>query len=194
MRKYLYIMVCILACFISACSLNKNVFNSESEYMDIIDSGKYYRIYKMDITNVCYNIYDSNGKIVLSEITDRPLSINMLSQDIVDIETGMGSGIATHKYYEPYRNVFSKEFSYVLANSGKLVAYIDVPTEHPFENRMVVVQNIFDSDVFYKEYQLDFADIDTPVVEAEFSNDGKTLKLTYLSGDDLAEVTEIFDL
>jgi len=51
---------------------------NESEQTEIIDSGAYYRIYKGNINRVCYNIYNSEGEIVLSEKTDRPLEINMI--------------------------------------------------------------------------------------------------------------------
>ena len=56
-------MVCVLLCFISACS----TYNIDSEQTGIIDSGAYYRIYKGDNNQVCYDIYNPDGKIVLSE-------------------------------------------------------------------------------------------------------------------------------
>jgi len=78
MKKYLYLLVCVLFCFISACSTYNNTVINESEQTEIIDSGAYYRIYKGNINRVCYNIYNSEGEIVLSEKTDRPLEINMI--------------------------------------------------------------------------------------------------------------------
>lgn len=194
MKKYLYLLVCVLFCFISACSPNKNVENSDPEQIEIIDSGTYYRIYKGNINQVCYDIYNTEGEIVLSEKTDRPLKINMINDDIIDIEIGMGTGITIHKYYGVGENIFSQEFQYVLSNLDKLIAYIDVQTEKPFENRKVIVQNIFDKRLFYKEFQLDFSNVDTPVTEALFSKDGTSLQLTYLSGEEQTQIAVTLDL
>lgn len=204
MKKYLCILVCILICFISACSPYKDVVESSEketimdrfEDREIIDSGKYYRIYsyKKSITKVYYNIYNSKGEIVLSETTDRPLIIEMLNNDIVDIKIDMGTGITIHRYYDVEENVFSQDFQYVLSNFNELVAYIDVQKENPFENRKVIVQNIFDRDSFYKEFQLDFSNIDTPVIDASFSNDGSSLNIVYLSGTEQSEKTVVLPL
>lgn len=194
MKKYLYLLVCVLVCFMFACSPYKSIINSESEHREIVDSGEYYRIYKENINQVCYDIYDSKGKIVLSEITDRPLKINMVNDDIVDIEIVMGTGITIHKYYGVEENCFSREFLYVLTNSDKLVAYIAVSKEKPFENRKIIVQDIFDKNSFCKEFQLDFSDVDTPVMEAMFSKDGTSLQLTYLSGEEQKQISTILSL
>lgn len=194
MKKYLYLLVCIFFCFMSACSPYKNTVNNEPEQIEIIDSGTYYRIYKGNINQVCYDIYNSDGEIVLSEKTDRPLEINMINDDIIDIKIGMGTGITIHKYYSVGENIFSQQFSYVLSNSDQLIAYIDVPKEKPLENRKVIVQNIFDKSLFYKEFQLDFSNVDTPVIEADFSKDGASLQLTYLSGEEQTQISTTFDL
>ena len=162
--------------------------------MEIIDSGTYYRIYKENSNQVCYDIYNFDGEIVLSEKTDRPLEINMINDDIVDIKIGMGTGITIHKYYSVGENIFTQEFPYVLSNLDKLIAYIDVSKEKPFESRKVIVQNIFDKNLFHKEFQLDFSNVDTPVVEAKFSKDGESLQLTYLSGEDQTQISTVLDL
>lgn len=186
MKKILLLLVCILICFLSACSPNK----------EIIESGKYYSIYKEkeSATQVCYNIYNSNGETVLSESTSRPLTIEMIDNETVGIEIGMGTGISIHRFYNAKENVFSQDFSYVVANSNGLIAYIYVPKETPFENRKIVVQSIFDRDVFYKEFELDFSDVDTPVVEASFSKDGTSLQITYLSGEEQEQISTILNL
>jgi len=106
----------------------------------------------------------------------------------------MGTGITIHKYYNANENIFSGKFTNVLTNSDKLIAYIDVSKENPLENRKVVVQNIFDKSLFYEEFKLDFSNVDTPVIEAEFSKDGASLLLTYLSGEKQTQTSEILDL
>ena len=189
MKKYLYILLPVLFCFLTACSPYSNLKQTQ-----IIDSGKYYRIYKENYNQVRYEIYNPEGKIALSEKTDRPIEINMISDDTIDIGIDMGTGITIHKYYNANENIFSGEFTNVLTNSDKFIAYFDVFKENPFENRRVVVQNIFDKNMFYKEFKLDFSNVDTPVIEAKFSKDGASLLLTYLSGEKQTQTSEILDL
>lgn len=189
MKKYLYISLSVLFCFLTACSPYSNLTQ-----MQIIDSGKYYRIYKENDNQVRYEIYNPEGKIALSEKTDRPIEINMIGDNIIDIEIGMGTGITIHKYYNANENIFSQDFTNVLSDSDKLIAYIDASKENPLENRKVIVQNIFDKSLFYKEFQLDFSNVDTPVIEAKFSKDGTSLQLTYLSGEDQTQISETLDL
>lgn len=62
------------------------------------------------------------------------------------------------------------------------------------ENRKVVVQNIFDKSLFYKDFQLDFSNVDTPVIEAIFSKGGASLQLTYLSGGEQTQISAILNL
>ena len=194
MKKFLYLLICVLLCFISGCASRKVVDMDKDEQREIVDSGKYYCIYQEYITRVSYEIYDSQGKVVLSETTDRPLKINMVNDDTLDISIGFGTGIVSHQYYSVDKNVFSQEFLYVLSNSDELVAYIDIPEEKPFENRKVVVQNIFDKNIFYKDFQLEFSHVDTPVIDATFSKDGTALQLTYLSGEERTQTSTVLDL
>lgn len=197
MKKYICLLVSILVCIMSACSpytCAEDTSVHQTEYDEIIDSGKYYCVYKGSITRVYYNIYDKNGNIALSEETERPLEIKMLNDNVVDIAIGVGTGITIHKYYNVEENIFSQEFSYVLSNLDEMVAYIAVPKEKPMENRKIIVQNIFDRNLFYKEFLLDFSNVDTPVIEANFSTDGEALQLTYLCGEEQTQVATILSL
>ena len=143
---------------------------------------------------VYYNIYNKKGETVLSEETSRPLKINMINDSIVDIGIGMGTGITVHKYYDANQDLFSQEYTYVVANRNELIAYIAIPEKNPMENRKIVVQNVFDKNLFCKEFPMDFSKVDTPVVKAEFSEDGKSLQITYLSGEEKTEITETLNL
>lgn len=194
MKKTLCILVGVLFCFIVVYSLYENISNNKSEQMEVLDSGKYYRIYKGSTNQIRYDIYNYGGEIVLSEETEHPLEIRTINGNIIDIEIGMGTGITIHKYYDVDENVFSQEFQYVLSNLEQLIAYVDVPKANPLENRKVIVRNIFDKQLFYKEYELDFSYVDTPVIEAKFSRDGAALHLTYLSGEQKTQVSTVLEL
>lgn len=202
MKKLLCILVSFIFFFVLACSPDKNLANNESgrsdvtdsetnsEQNEIIDFGTNYRIYKGNITQVRYEIYNTKGETVLSETTDRPLKINTINDNLIDIAIGMGTGITVHKYYSISNDIFSSEFTYVYSNLDELIAYIYVPTENPMENRKVIIQNIFDKSLFYKEFELDFSKVDTPIMEATFSRDGKSLQITYLTGEAQTEISK----
>ena len=192
MKRVLCLIICVVFGFMSACSPYKEI--NQDKRLEILDSGKYYCIYKENITKVLYVIYNSNGEVVLSEETGRPLKINMLNDDIVDIEIGLGTGLSKHTYYSVSKDVFSQEFTYVLASFHEMISYIDVSFEKPFENRRVIVQNIFDKSLFYEEYQLNFSKIDTPVIQAEFLENATLLQLIYLCGESQVETSITLNL
>lgn len=194
MKKIICLLLCVAFVLISGCSQTQEPNESETVTAKIVDSGKYYSVYNGELTTVCYNIYNKKGETVLSEETSRPLKINMINDSIVDIGISMGTGITVHKYYDANQDLFSQEYTYVVANRNELIAYIAIPEKNPMENRKIVVQNVFDKNLFCKEFPMDFSKVDTPVVKAEFSEDGKSLQITYLSGEEKTEITETLNL
>lgn len=192
MKKLLCILWCGFLIFLVACASRNGVLPPK-ENREIINSGEYFCIYKEDadhVNLVHYEIYNLRGEVVMADSTDRALVIQMVNDHIMDIEIGMGTGISVHRYYDVERDIISENFMYVIANSDALLAYIDTPEKHPFENRKIVIQNAFDKDVFCWTYQLPFSKIDTPVIHAEFTKDGKFLQITYLSGEKQIEISE----
>ena len=126
-----------------------------------------------------YEIYDKQGNVVLSKETSRPTEITMLGETIVDIEIGMGTGLQVHTYYDVEGNRFSEEYVYVAAASGNLVAYVDGES---LNDRTLVVRDIFDREIFYKSFGLDFAPaVDTPIESAVFTENENELEVVYLS-------------
>ena len=127
MKKYLALLLCLMMIIsLFACdTTDKNkdtendTANTESLEKDdgtkdtsISDINKqYYKIEEIELTKVRYYIYDSDGNVVLSDETDRPLDISMLGDNVVDICIGMGSGISIHKYYDVQSNRFSEEYT-----------------------------------------------------------------------------------
>lgn len=198
MKKYVALLLCLIMILslISCDTTDKNkdtendTANTESLEKDdgtkdasISDINKqYYKIEEIELAKVRYYIYDSNGNVVLSDETDRPLDISMLGDNIVDICIGMGSGISIHKYYDVQNNRFSEEYTYVAAASGNLVAYIDTSMEDPMTNRVLVVRDIFDKNTFYKSFGLDFSPtVHDPIESAIFTDGEVELEVVYLS-------------
>ena len=161
--------------------------------IEVIESTKYYMIEKLHLTTVRYSIYDLNGNIVLREETDRPLTVSMLNENVVDIRVGMGTGIVRHKYYDIQNNRFSQDYDYVAATSGNLVAYIDCSMADPMYNRKLVVRDIFDASTFCKSFSLYFSTVgvlaQTPILSASFTEGEDELELVYLSGVSCVQLT-----
>ena len=198
MKKYLALLLCLMMILsLFACDTadkNKDTENdtANTESLEKDDGTKdtsirdinkqYYKIEEIELTKVRYYIYDSDGNVVLSDETDRPLDISMLGDNIVDICIGMGSGISIHKYYDVQSNRFSEEYTYVAATSGNLVAYIDTSMEDPMINRVLVVRDIFDKNTFYKSFGLDFSPtVHDPIESASFTDGEAELEVVYLS-------------
>lgn len=188
MKKVVCLLIAISICVFSGCSVNR-------ENKNLIESAQYYSIFDGEIpAKVTYEIYDSNGKTVLSETTDRPLSITMIDENIVDISKGMGSGISIHKYYSVNEDEFSEDFSYVICSSKNMIAYINVTKENSLQDRTIVVQNIFDEEEYFKEFELDLSPVDTPVIEGNFNEDMSKINITYLCGESQEEVSQMLNL
>ena len=204
MKKYVALLLCLLfvtASFscnstgrekndITASGTEKNIVTTQcteknqdntsaDKKVTVISNHQYYKIEHIALTQVRYYIYNSNGDIVLSGETERPLTISMLDTFIVDIRIGMGTGLTIHKYYDVVNDRFSNEYSYVAAASRNLVAYIDGTS---LNSRKLIVRDIFDSNVLYKEFALDFSPNEhTPIEYAEFTVGENELNITYLT-------------
>lgn len=198
----LLVLMCISLSVICSCAQNNVVGDetvdtgedAETSEAKVCDSGEYYTLLLNDFTYT-YNIYDKSGKTVLTEESDRPTEINMIGDSIVDIEIGMGTGIQIHKYYSADENVFSDEFSYVIANSGRLIAYVDFHKKNSAKDKTVIaVQDIFDKTAFKKEFLTTYPIEANSTLKAYFSEDGLSLQITYYSAEKVEDVSETFEL
>ena len=141
---------------------------------------KYYEIEHLGLARARYHIYNDNGDLVLTEETDRPLQITAIDRYILEIRIGMGTGISVCRYYDALNDRFSKEYTYVAAATLNFVAYLEGTS---LADRKLVVSDLFDEKVFYKEYSLDFSpNCHTPIQSAEFIAGDCELRLSYLAG------------
>ena len=168
--------------------------NNSSAGGEEVGEKLYYKIEKIELTTVRYTIYDTKGNVVLTEQTDRPLEISMIGEHIVDICIGMGTGLSVHKYYDAEENCFSQEYTYVATATyvesikEALVAYIDGTS---LADRKLVVCDIFDAELFYREFPLDFSETMTnPVIDAQFASDATGLHIAYYTEKAPTKVTE----
>lgn len=162
---------------------------------EIISEEKNYSIIKGDGFKFCICLYDNVGTLVLEKYTGIHCpQVHNIGNDIIDISVGVGTGIIYHGYYSISRNLISEAYDYVIASSDKFVAYIALGEgDVLLKNRMVVIRDIFDKELYYKEVWLNFDNIHIPVISASFNDDNSALEITYLS-DDKIKTTEIIYL
>ena len=101
----------------------------------------------------------------------------MIGSDVVDVSVGYGTGIISHRYYHTEKDLLSKEFYYVAACNGRLIAYLD----RKLDERILIVEDLFDESIRYEFSDLNFLDV-FPIVEASFSEDGTRLSIEYHYG------------
>ena len=66
MKEFLLLLFCISLRLVSSCLQYNDIADNDLEEKVILDSGKYDRIYKMNITQIKYEIYDTTGTGVRS--------------------------------------------------------------------------------------------------------------------------------
>lgn len=201
MKKANIILLCLLLLFLTACSVLENSNNSlqlgenNSDERRLIDSGDYFKLYDNTLSEI-YEIYNSQGELVRTETTDDPISITMLNESVLDISIGKGTGITQHTYYDAERNVFSDEFSYVICTDGELVAYIGL-SEDKVNNKTLIVEDIFNKEIYYKEFKGAFDEVDTyelSSVGGEFSEDFSKLTVRYYQRNQQNQISKDFKL
>lgn len=165
-----------------------NVIENESEVLEETD---FYKITYAD-SMYQYYLFDENHNVVKS---DGPLKLKpdiiVIDEHLVRFTTQSGTGIGTQwgYYYDVKKDVFSRVFNSIFDQHRELVAYRS--------NGGVIVRDIFDKTKFYQEissFKEPFAETVDPIEKAEFSEDGKSIEITYLSGDDYKEVTEYAEI
>ena len=105
-------------------------------------------------------------------------SISHIDTDNLQILLSGGTDTFVCIYYNISNNIFSEQYiSPVIVKYGK-IAYIDFGKD-PFT---FIVCDIFNKNIFFKEFELDFSFSVSPIIKAEFL-DEYTLSITYLSGE-----------
>lgn len=175
-------------------SETENANSAESVGADdseIIEKTAYYVIAEKDGL-YRYIIYDTAGNIALScdSLTIMP-QITVIENRLVRIATQAGTGIATNsvQYYDLERNMISQVYQSVFSECGNLVAWAN--------HEKVIVRDIFDDNGFYQELAIfnePFSQVAFPFVSVAFTEDGSHVSVTYLSGPDYTEVSEVFEI
>lgn len=159
----------------------------------LYEDGDNYQVYtNAEGTAYRYVVLDDNGETLDQGYHDWRGSCSFDEKDsILPLEYGYGGPLWDARYYDTARGRVSQFFPKPLATHGETVAYFSTSGEEI----LLVVQDMFDSAIYYKEFDRDFSvSCVLGDCKPEFLQNGKQLKLTYWQLPDDEVVTEIFDL
>lgn len=136
-----------------------------------------------------YTLFNSKGKNVYEETAlYREPHIERLENEIIKIGISAGSSVYQVRYFEPMNGKVSEIYYTPWDESNnKLIR---------FENRKIIIQDMFDKSNYYQEEELnmqDTADPNSAIKSAEFL-DANTVKVTYFSEDNNEKITKTIKL
>lgn len=206
MRKILSVTLVFLL-VLSGCSKNNNTeqttttpiddgdivisdTDETTDVIEIVEDEEYYKITRCGFM-FSYSLYDKDKNVVKTvENIGRYPRIEMVDDMIVRVYIQAGTGITTRStyYYDVENNRFSESYISVFDYCNGLLVHAD--------HDKVIVRSAFDNS-FYQEFtdfSAPFSPVAFPFVDINFVEDGQSISVTYHSGDDYTEVTEIFDI
>ncbi len=203
MKKLLCLFIIIILCF-CGCTADKApdaelTTGDEAEEVSyvrkVLEENKNYTVINNGDFTYTYEIRDAKGTMLLYESQcEREPHIEMLSENLLKCMIQFGTGISTQItfYVNVETGVISEDFISVFDEYNGRTAY------HLYQNskHYMIVRDIFDKDAYYKEFEIkdDIFAIADAVVSAEFSENGKTLDIVYLAGEDYDKTEMSFDI
>lgn len=190
MKKLLIIFV-VLIFLLAGCAKEFEAPSNPS--VTPYEKGKYYEKYnitKHSYPQIQYIIFDGNHEVLDYEVIEKSYPKITMMNGLVKVRVGCGTACFNVKYYNPEKRLISEWFFKPIIESDTMVVYLDY-VDGVYQ---LIVQDIFDKQKFYKGFARDFSKIPYPVTSADFLYDGLQLRITYKTGQDGHEVTEILDL
>ena len=164
------------------------LINADKDY-DTIPQTEYFKIIGDDETREYeYYIYDSKGNIVENEsVKGLSPGIKYISGDVIEIRFHGGPFADLCRYYNVQSDKMSADFWNPFLIADKNIIYYDG------ESKKLIVQNIFDKSIFFREFAIDMILTGGPE-SIEFIDNGQKLKITYMRDSDYEYETQILDL
>lgn len=190
MKKVLMCFICIVVVIIAAygaknISSSKQVENDTTYEKGSEDKFVEVETYKENEEVLYkYTLLNSEGKNVYEETgLYREPNVEQLDNEVVRVGVSAGSSVYQVRYFGTINSKIS-EIYYTPWDeyNNKLIR---------FENKKMIIQDMFDKSNYYKEVKLDMRDTADPnsaIKSAEFLDDN-TVKVTYFSEDD-EEITK----
>jgi len=181
--KYLFLLLIFISTIYTGSSLT-----AQNKGFEVIQKDKHFLIVGNDESRIYrYTVYDSSGKVVESgEVGRMAPDITYISSNIIEIRFHGGTYADLCRYYNITTNIISTDafWNPFLIVGEKIVHY---------DGKNLIVQNIFDKNVFFKEFPIDMIPTGPPEY-IKFIDNGQKLKMKYMRESDNKFETRIFDL
>lgn len=149
---------------------------------------EFYSIVKNEDETYTVKLFDESKKVVDETTVPNEPYVNKLENDIIQVIIYYGSPFYTTYFYDTKANLISQAYDTpVLIDKGKVVLV---------QNKKLIVSDIFDKTLYFKEVERNFSETIPPssaIISAQFINSNE-LQLEYYEGKDFTEKTEIIDL
>lgn len=191
MKKYILIVLGLFLVFVGVYITSDTLEESNNK---VIEETKNYKVVASEnekSREYQYLIFDNDGDVIYEGSHYKTPNLSYLSNNIVQSHTG-GGNISQYQFFDIEKGLVSQIYENPgLIDDGKIVYMV-------FENNKIklIVRDLFDKSKLYKEYERDFSPVAAAyndLIKAEFIDSNK-LQVTYLSGENFIEVTEILDL
>lgn len=185
-----FIVLCTAILFIWCCNRSyDSSVKKISEECVIISESKNYQIIKCN-NLYYYTIFNKQGDISEKSVSFPKEPEILMQDDLIRISYQSGTGLSTKwsYYYDVKNDRFSKYFYSIYDKYNETIAYGS-------QNKIIIV-NIFDDDNYkeIKDFLYPLSMTTDPFIDVKFNEEGTTLEVTYLTGNDYHEVTEYFNL
>ncbi len=189
--KYLKLLsVSLIFVFLfSACTEN-NANTPPPVSGETVAEDTLFKIFKESEIKYNYSIFDKTGNTLFNSTIPRQPEISVIDSKIVKVAVKAGEGVSsvTTFYYDTEQNICSAKFISVLADTDTKVVFSD--------GKRIMVQDIFNRAAYYKvisDFDPPLSDISAPFISADFSENGESVSITYIS-DKNSEAIKIFEL
>ena len=171
------------------------IWNYFDTLTELIKDEKNYKIYT-DKGNISlyFEVINNNGELIDSGYHGwrGGVGLSFNEDGILILDESFGSILWNQRYYDVTNSRVSRFFFRPVQTHGEVVVYFTPKETGGF---ILVIQNMFDPGIYYKETERDFSlFVWTMPSTAEFLDDGKKLSITYWLEPDDKEVTEIINL
>ena len=204
MLKYykLIIIVIFAIFFLCACAGNQEIIKTEDEVLSersienrvFESSSEHSRLYYDNETFMySYEVFNKKGELLeakneLSGI----VFLEEFSNGIVHVAVSAGSYARYEWFYDVENGKVSDKFFNISAIQDRKIAYMDFIEDEA----CLVIRDIFDKKIFYKEIYRDFFETAVPaavLLDVEFADKDK-ISIRYLSGKEGNTVSETINL
>lgn len=185
------VFICNLLIALTACtsfsSETSSMFSTNVTKNETIEENEHYAIYYSDFM-YSYYIFDKNHHIVKSDTSSSMPHIMVLDDSLIRVTIQSGTGIETQwgYYYNLKNDTFSEIFHCIYDQTNDKVAFGGL--------NKVIIQDIYDKGKYYQEissFTKPFSEVAAPIISAKFIDNGTNIKVSYLSGSNYEEVSEI---